>query len=165
MARGNKIIVSANPRGVFMEGVIGSGLTPKPGTAMQVQPATSLVGGRHTFELYNADGDGGRPKGPILILLEDSLQGRDATTAYAAGDRAFVYTPLAGEELNLLLGDVSGTGTGSDFTKGDMLTIDDTTGEFIKSMTTSVEIECAQILETLTDQTADVLGWSYWTGY
>lgn len=165
MARGNKIIVSPNPRGVFMEGTIGSGLTPKPGTAMQIQPATALVGGRHTFELYNADADGGRPKGPIYILLEDSLQGRDMETAYAAGDRCFLYTPLAGEELNLLLSDVSGTGTGSDFTKGDMLTIDDGTGEFIKSMTGTVEIECAQILETYSDLTADQLAWCIWTGY
>lgn len=165
MARGSKIIVSANPRGVFMEGVIGAANTPKPGQCVQIQASTALVGGRHTFIAYDADGDGGRPKGPIYICLEDSLQGRDATTAYAAGDRAFLYTPMAGEELNLLIGDVAGTGTGSDFTKGDILTIDDTTGKFIKSMTTAVEIEPAQILETLTDITADQLAWCIWTGY
>jgi hypothetical protein len=162
MARGNKIIVSANPRGVFMEGVIGAGLTPYPGIVMQIQPATALVGGRHTFEIYNADADGGRPKGPIYILLEDSLQGLPATAAYAAGTRCFLYTPLPGEELNLMIGDVAGTA--DDHTKGEMLIIDDTTGEFVAT-TGSPETECAQLLESLTDPTADQLAWCIWTGF
>jgi len=162
MARGKCIIVSANPRGVFMEGVIGAGLTPKPGTIMQIQPATALVGGRHTFEIYNADADGGRPKGPFYVLLEDKLQGRDFETAYAAGDRGFFYSPLPGEELNLLKGDVAGTG--DDFTKGDMLIVDDTTGKVIAT-TGSPETEVAQVLETVTDPTADQLVWCIWTGF
>lgn len=162
MARGNSIIVSANPRGVFMEGVLGAGLTVYPGTVVQIQPATALVGGRHTFEVYNADADGGRPKGPIYIVREDGLQGRVMTTPYTAGERLFLYTPLPGEELNLMVGDVAGTG--DDHTKGEMLIPDDTTGEFVAT-TGSPEIECAQLLETLTDPAADQLAWCIWTGY
>lgn len=160
--KGTQIIVSSEPRGRFVEGIIGAGLTPKPGTAMQLQPATSLVGGRHTWELCNLDADGGRPKGPIIILIEDKLQGRDYSTAYAAGERAFGYIPAPGDELNLLLGDVSGTADAH--TKGEVLIIDDGTGEFIAT-TGSPETEPAMLLETLSALTEDTLGWSIWTGY
>ena len=142
-----------------MEGIIGVGLTPKPGQCMQLQPATALVGGRHTWELYNADADGGNPKGPPIILREDSLQGKTATAAYAAGERAFGYIPQTGDEINLLLGDVAGTG--DDHTKGEILIIDDTTGKFIAT-TGSPEEEVAQLLETVTDPTADTLAWCVW---
>lgn len=162
MARGNSIIVSANPRGVFMEGYIASGITPKPGTILQIQSATALVGGRHTFELYNADADGARPKGPHYVLLENSLFGKDATTAYAAGEMCRLYTPLPGEELNLLLADVGGTG--DDHTKGEILIVDDTTGKLIAT-TGTPEAEVAQLLESFTDPTADQLAWCIWTGH
>lgn len=159
MARGSLIVVSPFPKGHFVEGIIGAGLTPKPGTAVQLQPATALQGGRHTWELYNADADGGRPKGPIIILTEDSLQGRPMTTAYAAGERAFGYIPLPGDELNLLLGDVAGTG--DDHALGEILIIDDTTGKFIAT-TGSPEEEVAQLLEAVTDPTTDTLCWCQW---
>lgn len=162
MARGNCIIVSSNPRGVFMEGYIGAGLTPKPGTIMQIQASTALKSGRHTFELYNADADGGRPKGPFYVLREDGLQGRDTSTAYAAGERAFFYTPLPGEELNLLVANLAGTG--DDHAVGEMLIVDDTTGLMIAT-TGAPETEVAQLLEVITDPTADTLAWCVWTGY
>lgn len=163
MSRGNEIIVSANPRGVFMEGVIASGETPKPGVAMQIQAATALVGGRHTFEMYNVAADGSRPNGPIYLLLPDHLQGRTAETAYAAGDRAFLYTPLPGEEFNLRIGGsvVSGTAT---IAKGTVLIPDDGTGLFIPTASTP-EIECAMTLEATTDANTDVLTWAVWSGY
>jgi hypothetical protein len=162
VARGNEIIVTTNPLGVFTEGVIGAGLTPKPGTIMQIQPATALVGGRFTYEIYNADADGGRPKGPIYLLLEDNLQGRTVSDAYAAGDWARFYTPLPGDELNLLIANIAGTA--DDHTKGEMLIIDDTTGLMIAT-TGSPETEVAQLLETITDPTADTLAWCLWTGF
>lgn len=162
MSRGNEIIVSANPRGAFKEGIIASGETPKPGTILQIQPATALVGGCFTYEIYNADADGGRPKGPLFILLPDALQGKTATDAYAAGDRCFLYTPIAGEEFNLLLANISGTA--DDHTKGEMLIIDDTTGKMIAT-TGSPETEPFMLLETITDPTADQLVWCIYTGY
>lgn len=162
MARGNCIVVSAQPKGHHVEGIIGAGLTPKPGTILQLQSATDLVGGRHTWEIYNADADGGRPKGPFIVLCEDSLQGKTTTDAYAAGDRAFGFIPAAGDELNLLLLDIAGTG--DDHTKGEMLIVDDTTGKMIAT-TGSPETEVAQLLETVTDPAADTLAWCEWTGY
>ena len=87
------------------------------------------------------------------------MAGQTMDTAYAAGDRAFGYIPLPGDELNLLLGDVSGTA--DDHTKGEILIIDDGTGEFIAT-TGSPEEEVAQLLETITDPTADTLAWCVW---
>ena len=162
MARGNGIIVSAEPKGRYMEGYIASGETPKPGTVLQIQAATALRGGRHTFEIYNADADGGMPKGPLYVLLPDDLRGIPVTTAYAAGDRCFLYTPVAGDELNMLLLDVSGTG--DDHTKGEMLIIDDTTGKLIAT-TGTPESEPFQLLETVTDPVADTLAWVVYTGH
>lgn len=161
MARGNEIIVSAQPNGHFTEGFIGAGLTPKPGTIMQLQPATALRGGRHTWELYNADLSGGRPKGPHIVLQSDDLQGKVATEAYAAGDRAFGYVPLPGDELNLLLANVSGTAT---IPAGTMLIVEDATGKLIAT-TGTPEAEVAMLLEDVVDVAADVLAWCQWTGH
>lgn len=163
MARGNCIIINGTePKGRFMEGYIAAGETPKPGMILQIQSATALKSGRHTFEIYNADQDGGRPKGPFYVLCEDAYQGKTVDDAYAAGDRAFLYTPLPGDELNLLLLNIAGTA--DDHTKGEMLIVDDTTGKMIAT-TGSPETEVAQLLETVTDPVADTLAWCLWTGY
>lgn len=161
MARGNCIVVTPYADGHRMEGIIGAGLSPKPGTIMQLQIATALKGGRHTWELYNADADGGRPKGPFIVLTEDSYQGRTVNDAYAAGDRAFGYVPRPGDELNLLVANIAGTA--DDHTKGEMLIVDDGTGLLIAT-TGSPETEVAQLMETITDPVADTLAWVTWTG-
>lgn len=162
MARGNEIVISPESKGHYVEGIIGAGLTPKPGTIMQLDYSVALKGGRHTWKLYDADADGGRPKGPIIVLREDHLQGRLATTAYAAGERAFGYIPLPGDELNLLVANIAGTG--DDHAAGEVLIIDDTTGLMIAT-TGSPETEVAVLLEAITDPTADTLAWCQWTGY
>jgi hypothetical protein len=162
MARGNCIVVTAEPMGYFEEGYIAAGETPKPGTILQKQSATALKGGRHTYEIYNADQDGGRPKGPFYVLLHDHLQGKTVDDAYAAGDRCFLYVPKAGDELNLLLLNIAGTA--DDHTKGETLIVDDTTGKLIAT-TGSPETEVAQLLETVTDPVADTLAWVVWTGF
>lgn len=162
MARGSKILVNT-PRGKYLwEGIIATGETPKPGSIVQIDASVDLVGGRHTWKIYDADADGGRPKGPYIVLLEDSLQGKTVSDAYAAGDRAFGYVPLPGDELNLLLDDL--TGTGDDHTKGEILIVDDTTGRLIAT-TGTPETEVAMLLETITDPEADTLAWCVWTGY
>jgi len=160
--RGTGIIVTADPQGVFMEGYIATSNTPKPGTVMQCDYSVALVGGRHTFKVFDADADGGRPKSPLWVLLEDHLSGKTYDTAYAAGDRCFLYCPKPGEELNMLLLDVSGTG--DDHTKGEVLIVDDTTGKLIAT-TGSPETEPFVLLETVTDPTADTLAWVQYTGY
>lgn len=162
MARGNRIVVSECAYGRHMEGIIAAGETPSPGMIVQIQAATALQGGRHTWEIYNADADGGRPKGPYIVLKEDLLQGKTTADAYAAGARAFGYVPLPGDELNLLLLNISGTA--DDHPLGEILIVDDTTGKLIVT-TGSPETEVAMLLEAVTDPTADTLAWCIWTGY
>lgn len=162
MARGSNIIVSADPGGKFSEGIIAVGQTPKPGTVMQKVHATALVGGRHTYTAFDSSADGVRPLSAIWVLLPDKLQGKTATDAYAAGDRCFLYSPLAGEELNLLLLDIAGTA--DDHTAGEQLIIDDGTGKLIAT-TGSPELEPFTLLETITDPAADTLAWCEYTGY
>jgi len=162
MARGNGIIVSPDPKGKFMEGIIKAGETPRPGTIMQLDPTVSLQGGRHTWKAYNRDADGNRPAGPMIVLLHDYLQGKLATDAYAAGDRAFGYVPVPGDELNLLF--MNQAGTADDVAAGDIMIVDDGTGK-ITPTTGSPETEVAVALEAITDPTADQLLWCQWSGY
>ncbi len=162
MARGNEIIVSANPRGVFTEGTLAA-ITPKPGTVLQIDVSAGIdSNGRFTFELYNADADGARPKGPLYILLPDVNSGKTSTDAYASGAHCFLYTPVAGEEINMLVGDISGTA--DDHAIGEILIVDDTTGELVAT-TGTPETEPFMLLETITDPTADTLAHCIYTGY
>lgn len=164
MAKGNEIIVSANPRGVFLEGVVSG--TPLPGTIMQIKAATAADAhtGRMTYEAYNRDADGDRPQGPIMVLLPDQLQGRLRSTAYADGERCFLYCPLPGEELNVLWS-ASGTGTGDSVAVGDLAIVNDGDGLLIDT-TGSVESEPFVALEAVSDVTsAGTLVWSMFTGY
>ncbi len=145
---GNEILLAANPKGVFLEGTISG--TPKPGTVMQVKAATEPVGGRPTFEVYNAAADGDQRL--IAVLLEDHLQGKIATDAYVTGSRGFLYVPAAGEELNMLVA-VSGTSTGDAQAIGDLLIVEDGTGLLVPT-SSGEESEPFIVMETLTDVVA-----------
>lgn len=167
MSRGNKILLTTEPHG-RMEWVIVSG-TPKPGTCMELKPATDLgAGNLHTYEPagtsaasgsrgMSADGD----RIPVAVLLEDELRGKLMTEAYTSGEIGKVYFPIPGEQLNVLKLDVAGTG--DDFTIGDKLMIDDGTGKVLLS-SGSIESEPFLSLETITDPTADQLVWAQFTG-
>jgi hypothetical protein len=162
MARGNSIVVVANPRGLFREGTLKTGQTVKPGTVVQVDPSVAMVGGRFTYEIFNRAADGATPKGAIWVVIEDSLQGHTVTDAYAAGDRLFLYSPAAGEELNMLLLDVSGTA--DDHSVGEQLIIDEDTGKLIAT-TGSPAVTPFTLMEAVTDPVADTLVWVEYTGY
>jgi hypothetical protein len=161
MAKGNGIIVSANPRGVFLEGLISG--TPKPGTVMQISAATEPVGGRYQWEAYNPDADGNQRI--IAVLLPDELQGKTAADAYVTGTRGFLYCPVPGEELNMLVKDVAGTG--ENFAIGDLFIVDDGTGKLVDT-TGTPEAEPFICLETIAAATAiaaDHLVHCMFTGY
>lgn len=159
MAKGNTILIDLEPRGVFREGYIEG--TPKPGTIMKVKPATAIDGtGRHTWIPYDEGADGERTT--IWVLLENKLEGKLFTDAYATGDRARFYAPLPGEHLNVLKGDVSGTA--DDFAVGDKLIVDDGTGKVIAT-TGSPEAEPFIAMEAIVDPVADQLVWCEFTGY
>ncbi|MCK9569341.1 hypothetical protein M0R72_10425 [Candidatus Pacearchaeota archaeon] len=160
--KGNNIVVEANPRGKFVEGTVSG--TPYPGTIMQVKAATEPVGGRFTYEAYNRDADGNRPLGPLYILREDQLQGKAATSAYADGDRAFLYCPLPGDEVNILVS-AAGTSTGDSLAIGDLLIPNDGDGTCVAT-TGSPEIEPFVVMETTADVTVTgSLVWCRYTGY
>jgi hypothetical protein len=150
------------PQGKFMEGYIATGETPKPGTVMQVDPTVALKGGRHTYKAYAPGVDGENPLGSIWVLREDQFNGdRDETTAYAAGDRCFLYSPLPGEELNMLVENLAGTN--DDHAAGEKLMVNHGTGKLIIT-TGSPENEHFVLLETITDPTADTLAWVQYAG-
>lgn len=168
MAKGSEIIVTSNPKGVFREGYVSG--TPKPGTVMEQKIGTAIRGGRWTYEPAGTTANSGANQGmaadgnrlPICVLLPDHLQGKLATDAYADGDRCFLYFPVAGEELNMIIENQSGTA--DDFVPGDKLIVDDGTGKLLISASTP-EAEPFICLETITDPTADTLAWVMYTGY
>lgn len=164
MALGNKILLTPEPRGRFIEYVISG--TPKPGTVMQVKAATERdVGNRLTAEVYNKSGSGA--PGLIGVLLEDIQQGKTVLDAYTTGKRGLIYFPLPGDELNMLIGDVAGTSGTSDFAIGDRLFVQDGTGLLIDALTgTAAGLSAPfEMQETLTDLTANTLAHVMFTAY
>jgi hypothetical protein len=160
MARGNKIVVNADARGHYEWGFLLTG--EKPGTIMQIDASVALKAGKHTWKVYTRDADGDQPAGPFAVVDHEPYLGRDATTAYAAGDFAKLYIPLPGDELNLLFKNL--TGTADDVAIGTIMTVDTTTGKLIPT-TGTPETEPAVALEALTDPTADTLLWVRWSGF
>lgn len=160
MARGNRVVVNPDAKGAYEWGYLTT--AEKPGTILQIDPSVALKHGKHTWVVYNRDADGDQPKGPFAVLIEDLYTGRDATTAVTAGDFVKMYIPLAGDELNLLF--KNDTGTADDIALGDLLIVDDGTGKVFKT-TGSPETEVAVALEAIVDPTADQLLWCRWSGH
>lgn len=177
MAYGNNaVIVTAEPQGIFKEGLISG--TPKPGVVVEIKSISSGVitweaagttAANSTFSGMAADGN----RIPIAILLssfdhETALNGggkNDATTAYADGESCAVYYPQMGEEFNMWVQDISGTGSDQDFVIGlSKLMVDDGTGKLCMSSGTP-ESEPFIILETKADLAADYLSRVLYTGF
>ena len=158
MAKGNGIIVTAGPRGRFLEGIVSG--TPKPGTIMEIVSLDD--NGEYTFQVYTPGSDGLRPIGPLCVLLLDELQGRLATTAYSTGDHCFCYVPLPGDELNVLLKDIAGSG--DDHAFGELLIPESGSGKLIAT-TGTPEIEPFAVVTAVVDPLADTLAHVICTGY
>lgn len=156
-ARGTKIIISAQPQGKFMEGIIQG--TPKPGTVLEIV-TPFYQGGRHLWRAFETGQDG--DKRIIAVLTEDDLQGKLITDAYVTLTRCFIYVPIAGEELNMLIANLAGTA--DDHAAGEMLMVDNGTGMLVASAGTP-ESEPFMLLEAITDPTADVHAPVMYTGY
>ena len=164
--KGTKIIVSSHPRGVFEECTIVG--TPKPGTVMELDDGVSAVGNVFSWAAYGTDAasggnnvtnDGDRKI--IAILLEKKHEGGDYNTAYAAGDRGYLYFPLMGETFNMILENQAGTGDA--FTIGQELMVDDGTGKLL-ACDTNAEAHPFMCLETVSALTADAHAWVMFTG-
>lgn len=163
MAKGNRILVSTPPggaKGVTVGGIVSG--TPKPGTVMQIKAATEPVNGRFTWEAYDRSYDA--QPGTIAVLLDDPLQGRSNSTAYASGERCEIYFPAMGDELNMIIENVAGTA--DDYAIGDYLEVNDGTGKLQDANTGTTRNYAApfQCLETITDPTADYLAHVMYTG-
>lgn len=158
MSKGNGIVVSSNPKGVFLEGTIQD--TSKPGTVMQMEAATAFISGRPNWIHANLGADG--DPALIALLVEDSLQGQLMTTAYTSGTRCFLYCPVAGEEVNVLLDE--GAGTSNTITQGDRFMMDSDTGIPIPESGSPRSVPFIA-METLTQQAAPVLTWCTYTGH
>jgi hypothetical protein len=157
MAHGNTIIVSAFPQGKFLEGIVEGALYP--GTLLQIKAATARVSGRYTFQALAPSGGDGKPA-PIMVLTEDRMQGKLMTDVYTTLTRGFAYSPIAGEELNVLAGETAGTG--NTFTIGDYLMCNATAGYLIPN--SSGAAVPFQALETVTQVAASYLLHVMYTG-
>lgn len=149
MAKGNEIIVTAEPRGTFDEGIITD--TSKPGTFMEIVPATAPVGGRFSWRARSLTAGS---KGPLVILLNDSEQGKTSADAYVSGTRCRLYWLCAGEEYNVRVADVAGTA--DDVAIGDLFGVDATGKAKANAGYASAPL---QALEVKTDPTAEYLLW------
>lgn len=154
----NAIVLSGAPAGRFLEGIISG--TPKPGTAVQISAGVEPVGGRLTWEVFNAAADGDQRL--VCILLNNWALGKGPTDAYVSGERCFMYCPIPGDELKVLAANISGTG--DSFAIGALLMIDDGTGKMIAT-TGSPESEPFVVMETVAALTADTLVHVMFTGY
>jgi hypothetical protein len=103
--KGSKIVLNPNSQGLRTEGTITD--TSKPGTLMEKVPATAAVGGRFSWRARSST-EGAHAQ--IAVLTENWVQGKIYSDAYAANERCFIYYPKAGDDLNLILLDIAGTG-------------------------------------------------------
>jgi hypothetical protein len=150
--KGNCILLSSNPKGQFIEGVMGD--TSKPGCCVQVKAATAFSNGRPTFVAAAPGTDGKQVM--QAILLEDSNQGFGPQTAYVVGTRAIAYVPIAGEEMNVRLGEVAGTG--NTYAIGDRVVNDAEDGIYVPAPGTEQDTPFI-VQETLTQVAGGTLGW------
>lgn len=156
-ARGNKVLISAHPQGKFMEGVVSG--TPKPGVVMSLS-TPFYQGGWHLWVPF-APSSGHRRI--IAVLLEDELQGKTYDDAYVTLTRCFLYVPQAGDELNMWIADVAGTGADNTHAAGEQLMVQTATGKLIAE--SSPESEPFTLLAATTTTTADLLAPVIYTGY
>lgn len=159
MSAHNVIVLSSPAEGRFIEGTLDEAATP--GMIMEVKPGVAADGsGRLTYRKATPGGDGLRT--PILVLREDLFTGRTKETAYAAGDRCYLYAPKLGDELQVLLKNESGTG--ENIAVGDKLIVDDGTGLVIET-TGSPESEPFQAMEAISAITANTHIHVMYTGH
>lgn len=149
------IVLTVEPRGRRIEGLISGAL--KPGICLQVVPgSTPDAGNRLTWQPYDKAGSG--VPALIAVLDADWYQGKTANDAYVSGTRGFIYFPLNGDELNMLISDQSGTGATSDFSVGDPLKVEDATGKLIDGAlgtSPSLGANPFQVMENYNDMVGD----------
>lgn len=152
--KGNEILLNCSNKGIRMEGIVSG--TPSPGTVMEIVPAVAPVNGRHTWRA-TALATGAKQL-PLVVLLEDNLQGKTATDAYVSGKICQLYVPLPGDELNMLVADVGGTAQA--IAIGDLYGVKTVTGDLLpNSSYTSTPFKAMEKLAVVGGSPADRLVW------
>lgn len=161
--KGSRIeVASKGGRGVYEEVIVVG--TPVPGIVMEIVPGTDPVGGVFSYAPYGTAGhdtgqgienDGDRKA--IAILLENDAEGKIFSDAYTTGTRGRVYYPAMGEQFNMRIGNISGTG--DDYVIGTELMVsnDDTEADLGELMVADNDAQAHPftILEANTDVTVD----------
>jgi hypothetical protein len=155
-ARGRTILITALPQGRFLEGTIFG--TPKPGTVMSMKDAF-YEGGWHRWEPWSYSSGHRRL---IAVLLENRLLGGTIDDAHVSGTRGLLYCPIAGEEMNMLIADLAGTGANNTHAVFEQLMVQTATGKLI--VESSPESEPFTLLEAITTTDADVHAPCMYTG-
>lgn len=165
MALGSEIILTPEPRGRRLEVFNNSGGDLLPGTCVMFEAAgVEDAGHRLPAVAYNT-AQTGVPK-PVWVVDNDWYQGKTADDVIPDGKRMFIYAPLNGDELNMLVNDQSGTGATSDFSVGDPLRIEDGTGLLVDgSLGTAGFSNPFEVMENYADMSADTRLHVQFTGY
>jgi hypothetical protein len=152
--RGNEILAMAKPKGIFLEGRITG--TPKPGTVMEIDPAQPEVNGRLGWRVYQPGANG--TQAVIAVLDIDHLNGKTYADAYLDGSHCYLYVPVAGEELNMLVTETgTGTGTADNIALGDRLEVQSGTGLLIESTSNTAVTNPFVAMEALTGNASPAL--------
>lgn len=159
MAKGNSIIVSEHPMGRRYEGTLKEALKPGAGVTVDVSEGID-ANGNMAWEQASLGGNGHRGFFGILLPFEE--RGMTSSTAYVAGDHCKIYIPLPGDLINVLIGDIAGTG--DDLAFGDKLILDHANSGRFRVTTGTPEAEPFQALEAATDPTADFLALAIFSG-
>jgi len=147
------VIVITSPYGRKVEGIIND--TSKPGTIMQIDTSvTTLTGGEWTYKAAAPGTDG--LKIVCLVLMEDKGQGKTIDDAYVAGKKCEMWSPNPGDELNVRVGEVAGTG--NSYTVNDRLIIDAEDGILVPFAATPQDT-MFQAMETVTQVAGSSLLW------
>jgi hypothetical protein len=164
VAKGNDIVVNGMfGKGRYTSFFNGTGGDLYPGSIVQIDPTVALRGGQHTVVFYNRDADGDQPKGDLILVTHEMQKtiGKLATDAIPSGEMFQGYSPLPGDDVNLLLADANTGTTTEDIAADTMLMVDDGTGKLVAT-TGSPEQEVAVTLEATNNMAAAALTWCRW---
>lgn len=166
MANGNKIVIRGTEvNGIREEGTLANGGTALPGVIMELKPSTAFTNGRGSYRVYQPGTSGNRKI--MFVLNTNPLNGQVATQAYNDGDHIYLYVPQAGDDLNLLVKGVAGTGATTIHNIGDLMIVENASGKLI-STTGSEQSDPFQVQgdpAAGTSINADTLVWVKATGY
>lgn len=151
--RGSEIIVTSEPKGQFEEGTVSG--TPLPGMIAEIVPQSAQVrGGRYSWRASSVTTGSFRD---VWVFREDNQQGKTATDAYVNGTACFLYAPLIGEDINVLLAAEPGTGSADAVKVGDLLGCDNSGHVVPNSAYTSTPFKVMEHLSESPAQTPTLI--------